>query len=646
MFAVSYEKKSYFECKINNNEINMNFQRYSGCVIIAVMTIISQKGFAQGNQTHQPKDSIVNMESDSLLESQQKQKNDLLSKADSTHKADSLQQLNILQQISELRIRDVTKKKQLQAKLDSLKEETELRNKVAKDQIDSLRAYTLGIPVVLYEDTLFNIYSKLGPFSPRDRAVSIVQKLKLLIEEGVFDASKLIVFAGIESHDIIHEELIVLSITDRDAFWLDKTREEVAMEYSNAIQNSISVYMENTGLMQNLKRLGLAMVTVILFFLAVVYMNKGFTWLNRYLLKIGKKYIKGVSIKSYEFLSVASEEKLLIWILKMMKWISIILMIYLLLPIVFSIFPATKGIASTLINYILDPLKLFGAALIGYMPELITIVVIVVMTNYFVRFLKFLSFEIQHGNLIIAGFYPDWAVPTFNLVRIIIYAFSFIIIFPYLPGSDSAIFQGVSVFLGILFSLGSSSAISNIIAGLVITYMRAFKIGDRVKIGDTVGDVLGKSMLVTRLRTIDNEDVTIPNSSILNGKTVNFSTSAKELGLILKSTITIGYDVPWREVHKLLIDAALQTDHIKPDPLPFVLQTSLDDFFVSYQIKGYTEQPGMASKIYSQLHGNIQDAFNTAGIEIMSPHYRGNRDGNTVTIPVEYTTNNLSSDQK
>jgi len=614
------------------------FQKYIKCVTIILLITLAQQGFSQVHVHTTGIDSLKDVKSDSLLEARQQQKNDLLSKADSTHKVDSLQQAKILQQISVLRIRDKKKKEQLQAKLDSLKEATEQRDIAVKNQIDSLRAYTLGIPIVLYEDTLFNIYAKLGPFSPSDRAESIVQKLELLIDEGLFDASNLMVYASTESHDIMHGELILLSITDRDAFWLDKPRAEVAASYSAAILKSVAYYMENNGLIQNLKRTGLLIFVVLIFLLAVIYMNKGFTWLNKYLIKKGEKYINGVTFKSYEFLSVAREKQLLRWVLKVIKWFFIAFTLYLLLPIVFSIFPATKGIASTLISYVLDPLKMFGLALIGYIPELITIVVIVMVTNYFVRFLKFLSLEIQHGKLILSGFYPDWALPTFNLVRIIVCAFAFIIIFPYLPGSDSAIFQGVSVFLGILFSLGSSSAISNIIAGLVITYMRAFKIGDRVKIGDTVGDVLDKSMLVTRLRTIDNEDVTIPNSSIMNGSTINYSSSAKELGLILKGTITIGYDVSWRQVHQLLIDAALKTDHIKSDPPPFVLQTSLDDFYVSYQIKAYTEQPGMASKIYSQLYSNIQDAFNGAGIEIMSPHYRGNRDGSAITIPAEYSS--------
>jgi len=211
-----------------------------------------------------------------------------------------------------------------------------------------------------------------------------------------------------------------------------------------------------------------------------------------------------------------------------------------------------------------------------------------------------------------------------------------VIVFPYLPGSSSPAFQGVSVFLGLLLSLGSTSAINNLIAGLVITYMRPFKIGDRIRIGDVTGDVVEKSMLMIRVRTIKNEDVTVPNSTVLSSNTTNFSALANAQGLIIHTTVTIGYDVPWKEMHKALINAAMRTPDVLKDPAPFVLQTSLDDFFVSYQLNAYIRDANNQHVIYSELHQNIQDCCNEAGIEIMSPHYTSMRDGNTTTVPTDY----------
>jgi len=212
----------------------------------------------------------------------------------------------------------------------------------------------------------------------------------------------------------------------------------------------------------------------------------------------------------------------------------------------------------------------------------------------------------------------------------------FIVIFPYLPGSESPVFQGVSVFLGIIFSLGSSSVISNMVAGLVMTYMRPFQIGDRIKIGDIIGYVIEKTPFVTRIKTPKQEYITVPNSNILSGNVVNYSTSKENDGIILHTTVTIGYDVPWRQVHEELIKAAIKTRDINSEPKPFVLQTSLDDFYVSYQLNAFSDDPNEQPRIYSELHQNIQDGFNESGIEILSPHYRAARDGNMVTIPASY----------
>jgi small-conductance mechanosensitive channel len=212
-------------------------------------------------------------------------------------------------------------------------------------------------------------------------------------------------------------------------------------------------------------------------------------------------------------------------------------------------------------------------------------------------------------------------------------AFSLVVIYPYIPGSNSPAFQGVSVFLGVLVSLGSSSAMANILAGVVLTYMRSFKMGDRVQISDTIGDVIEKNLLVTRLRTVKNVEISIPNSLVLNNQLVNYSTSASTEGLILHTEITIGYNAPWRQVHELLLSAAAKTQDIIETPKPFVLQKSLDDSYVTYEINCFTRHANNMTNIYSELHQNIQDLFNSAGVEIMSPSYKALRDGNASTIP-------------
>ncbi|HKI52961.1 MAG TPA: mechanosensitive ion channel family protein, partial [Anaerolineales bacterium] len=227
-------------------------------------------------------------------------------------------------------------------------------------------------------------------------------------------------------------------------------------------------------------------------------------------------------------------------------------------------------------------------------------------------------------------------IPTYQLLRFVVIALGLVVAFPYLPGSGSPAFQGVSVFVGVLFSLGSTSVVANIVSGVVLTYTRAFRVGDRVKIADTVGDIIEKGLLVTRVRTIKNVEITIPNGMVMGSHIINYSMVSQERGLILNTTITLGYDIPWRLIHEVLKKAAQATDGILPEPHPFVLQTSLDDFYVSYELNAYTNQPNKMALIYSELHQNIQDSCNEAGIEILSPHYDALRDGNTSTIPSDY----------
>lgn len=353
--------------------------------------------------------------------------------------------------------------------------------------------------------------------------------------------------------------------------------------------------------------------------------------------------IKPIRIKTIEILSADRIVELLRFGAKIFHLTALIVTGYFFITIIFSLFDFSKTWASALINYILDPLGRVFSAFVQYLPNLFFILVIIGVTRFVIKAVHFVFNEIEKGTLAFPSFPAEWAEPTYKIARFLVIAFAGIVIFPYLPGSDSPAFQGVSIFLGVLFSLGSTSAIANVVAGVVLTYMRPFRIGDRVKIADTIGDVIEKTLLVTRVRTIKNVDITIPNSMVLGSHIVNFSSSATERGLILHSTVTIGYDVPWKQVHELLISAARETENILKEPEPFVLQTSLDDFYVSYELNAYTDKPSVMAKTYSTLHAKVQDKFNQAGVEIMSPHYSAMRDGNQTTIPTDHLPKNYTA---
>jgi small-conductance mechanosensitive channel len=383
-----------------------------------------------------------------------------------------------------------------------------------------------------------------------------------------------------------------------------------------------------------------ALIQLVFFSIVFTAVIKGIKLLNR-LIKIKmsawkEKEKKPIGIKSVEIIPAERIYGILTIANKFLFVALIVFALYIYITLVFSLFTFSQDWSAILIDYVMTPFLAAINSLIEFLPNLVTIIVITILFYYLIKLVKLVFTAIDSGALSFSGFYKEWAVPTYKIVRFMIIVLAAIIIFPYLPGSNSPFFQGISVFLGILFSLGSSSAISNMVAGVVLTYMRPFKIGDRVKIADTMGDVIEKTLLVTRVRTTKNVDITVPNSMVLGSHIINFSSSALDKGLILHTTVTIGYDVPWKEVHELLISAAYESEYIMKDPKPFVLQTSLDDHYVSYELNAFTDQPNRMAMVYSELHSKIQDKFNEAGVEIMSPQYSAVRDGNQTTIPEKY----------
>ncbi len=424
-----------------------------------------------------------------------------------------------------------------------------------------------------------------------------------------------------------------MSLTEQDGLWANSTPEEIAQTYKIRIQNAITEYRQETSWQTLAKEIGLAAFVIALLVLVIILLTKLFKKIDDKMRGLEGTYIKGIHLRNYELFNSKREVAVISNVLTVLKWLLILLAVYLALPVLFGIFPWTRDLSQTLVGYVTSPLNKILRAIWNYLPNFFTILVLVVVFRYVIRFFHFLKVEIERGALRLPGFYSDWANPTFQITRVLILAFMLIVIFPYMPGSDSPIFKGVSVFVGVLFTFGSAGALGNVVAGLVLTYMRAFKIGDRVKIGEVSGDIIEKSLLVTRIRTIKNEIISVPNSAVMSSHTINYSSDAADKGLIIHTTVTIGYDIDWRRVHVLLKKAAAMADLLEKDPEPFVLQISLDDYYVSYQINAYTKHPNKQAIIYSRLFECILDTFHEAGIEIMSPHFYALRDGTPVNIP-------------
>jgi small-conductance mechanosensitive channel len=229
--------------------------------------------------------------------------------------------------------------------------------------------------------------------------------------------------------------------------------------------------------------------------------------------------------------------------------------------------------------------------------------------------------RVHRGWIRLARFEAELAMPTYRIVRVLVIMFSLVIAYPYIPGSDSEAFKGMSIFFGVVLSIGSSSFIANIIAGYSLTYRRAFRAGDRIRVGDQEGIVIEMRTLNTRMRSIKNEEINIPNSLVLGSPIVNYTTFEREPGLILHTEVGIGYDVSWRQVEAMLLEAARRTEGLQQEPAPFVLQKSLGDFTVQYQLNVFSSEAAGMNRTYSILHGHIQDVFNEYGVQIMSPNY-------------------------
>jgi small-conductance mechanosensitive channel len=500
--------------------------------------------------------------------------------------------------------------------------------------------------VTVMGDSVFALGNGIGSKTLDERVKDIARKTELLAENVTYNSENFKIDSNNHFYYLKYKDDIIIAVSSEDEEFFKKSKYSIANEWLSILSKKIKQENEERSYYSILINIGITILILLVFFLFIKYVNKLFRFITLKLYQLKDTYIKDVKIKQLKLLDANNLLHFAIIALKGVKVIFILFCLYFVFPIILGLFPWTESLSEQLFGYVLDPLKSMIFAILGYIPNLIMIIIIIGVAKYFIQFLKFLSTEVRLERLILPNFYPEWAKPTFNIVRFLIYAFVIVLIFPYLPYSDSNVFQGVSIFLGVLVSLGSSTAIANIVSGLVITYMRPFQIGDRVMIDNVTGDVIQKTLLVTRIRTQKNEDVTVPNSKILSSHSTNYTSASKDLGLILHTTVTIGYDVPQEKVKELLISAAKKSDGIDKEREPFVLQTGLEDFYISYQINAYTKQSHRMAAIYSDIHRNILDEFNEAGVEILSPHYRADRDGNDITIPKKETVNKTEFDSK
>ncbi len=485
-------------------------------------------------------------------------------------------------------------------------------------------------------ETLFLVRDYLGPRTPEERATAIEARIAELAAGDPETVDAIEVRDRALTTDIVVGESVIMTVTDRDAAPTGRTRQQVAADYVRLLRHSLAADFHE----RSLRGVAFSTLYTLVATIALVVLALFAAFVARRLQARVQSWegtrIRSLRVQNLELLPAARVVELLVKTIRLLRIAGFAALGLVYLNIVLSFFPWTRGAAASLFSQLYGALTWVVGGFVGYLPNVLYIAAIAIAAAYVLRFLRLIFREIDKGTVKVPGFFSEWALPTYKIVRFLLLAFVVVIVFPYLPGSSSPAFQGVSLFLGLLLSLGSTAAVANVVAGVVLTYMRPFSVGDRVKIADTIGDVVEKTLLVVRVRTVKNVEITIANAMVLNNHIINFSTCARDQGLILHTTVTIGYDVPWQQVHELLQGAAIGTEGVLAEPAPFVLQTSLDDFYVAYELNCYTDRPQRMSRIYSDLHARIQDRFNEAGVEILSPHYRAARDGNTAAIPQDY----------
>ncbi|HTI37092.1 MAG TPA: mechanosensitive ion channel domain-containing protein [Vicinamibacterales bacterium] len=482
-------------------------------------------------------------------------------------------------------------------------------------------------------DPVIWIVAGIGPYSTVDRAARISTRLGEAVRDRSVNDLTVTIGEAEGASELRCGTHLLMRVTQRDAAAFGVGRATLAQEYADALTQALRTERQRY-LPATLFRSGTStVIATVILGLALWALYRLMRGARRIMLRLLTRQSAGVRSLRSEILSHARVVRSVGALTRGAHAVLTVLLINAYLTYVLGLFPWTRPVSTQLLEYELTPIRAVAAAFVGYLPKLLFVLVIAGVLYLALRIVNLFFRQVEQGRIVFANFPAEWADPTCKIVRVLLVAFGLIVVFPYLPASDSPAFAGVSVFMGVLFSLASSSALSNMIAGIALTYTGAFRVGDRIKLGDTFGDVVETSLLVTRVRTIKNEKITIPNSVALGTAVTNYSRLAGTAGLILHTTVTIGYATSWRVVHDLLIAAASKTPGILAEPRPFVWQTALNDFFVSYELNAYTAVPRDMIDIYAALHLRIQDEFGAAGVEIMSPHYTAFRDGNPAVVP-------------
>ncbi|MBP3788220.1 MAG: mechanosensitive ion channel [Prevotella sp.] len=540
-----------------------------------------------------------------------------------TEQQDSVQLVmdSLRREVQELKLKEMMMQHVLDSTGRSAREDS-MRQALRQQQIDSLRKITPGVPVIVEGDTLFNIYASLGGEGPLHRAENIAYKVKQLGKSLRTTTDSVFVFNSELTSDIMCGEVVVMRVSELDGLWAGKSRQELARDRMATIDATIAQLQKEYGLKAKLYGLCWAVVLIVLQILFFILTSRFIAWLRREIAGGLRGRLRSLVVKGYELLNLQQVKRILFILARILQAVLVVLQLFISLPTLFIIFPETEKFTWNMIYYVWEPLRDIVVTTVHYFPNLVKIAVIIYVVRWLLKGIRHLSNEVEAGRLKLDSFYQDWAQPTYHIIRIFVIAFTLIIVWPLLPGSDSGVFKGVSIFVAALFSLGSSVSIGNLVSGIIITYMRPFLVGDFVQIGEHEGTVIEKNSFTTRLRDIKENIITVPNNSILSQTTVNYTAAVRQAGgTIVHSDFTFTYKVFREQIEPLLLQAAGRCELLLKTPPPFVLVTQLEDFYTRYQINAYTVESQRLFEVYSELHKNILDVFRENNLEPTSSHF-------------------------
>lgn len=490
-----------------------------------------------------------------------------------------------------------------------------------------------GVPVVFRGRTLFNVLVPVGDLSVEARAAAIERRIARAMDAPDLTVDSVRLETVTDAVDVYIGTVFITSVTDRDAHPLGRTRGQLAADRGLILRDALTADLAARSGRALLVSLAWSLMALAAAIAAITLVLRGVAHARRVLLDWARHRTQNVHVRGVPVVSAKHALVLVNGAVDVLRGLLLLLIALVAIHFVLTRFPVTQDFAHSAEKSVRQALVWAGNGLLAFLPNLLYLAIIILGTRYLLAAIRFTMDGVAGSRAVIQNFPVEWVQPTYQILRFFVLALAAVMAFPFLPGFGSRAFQGVSVFVGIVLSLGSTAAIANLVAGIVLIYMRALSPGDRVRVGDTSGDVIACDRLALRIRTCENTEISIPNTLVLGTHITNYSRQAAQGRLILRTSVTIGYDVPWQRVSELLVAAARATPNIVAEPAPFVLRTALEDSCVRHELNAYTATARDMAGMYSNLHTNILDSFHAAGVEIMSPRYSAVRDGNHVAMP-------------